>query len=43
MKPEQALEILLKLLNRCPMNEAEVVGANACADVIRKALVEKKE
>lgn len=43
MSTERHLEILLGLLNRCPMNEAEALGANACAESIRKALVELKE
>lgn len=38
MKPDRALEILLSLLARCPMNEAELMGANACIDIIRKEL-----
>lgn len=37
---ERQFEILLALLNRAPMSEAEVIGANVCAAAVKKALAD---
>lgn len=43
LENEKALQILVALINRTPMTEAEIVGANACVKKIEAALKELKD
>lgn len=40
MKPEQYLMVLVGLLNRLAMSDAEKLGANACVETLKKSLDE---
>ena len=39
MKNQEALEVLAQVLQRCPLNKAEVVGVNVALEALREKAV----
>jgi len=38
IEPQAALNALVDLLKRCPMTQAEAIGASHCVEVLRAAI-----
>lgn len=38
IEPKAALDALINLLQRCPLTQAEAIGASQCIDVLKAAI-----